>query len=108
MTELCMSFDFGLKKIGVAVGQDITKTASPVAILRANDGIPNWQELVALVKKWGPKIFIVGLPLNLDGSCSVMSSLALDFANTLKPAFFKIAKSTNALKSFFVILGSIS
>jgi len=57
-----------MKSIGVAVGQSITQTASPLAALKANDGIPNWDLLAALVKEWQPQLLLVGLPLNMDGT----------------------------------------
>ena len=49
-SDLVMSFDFGTKKIGVAVGQSVTGTATPIKILMARDGIPNWQEVKALIE----------------------------------------------------------
>ncbi len=63
-----LGFDFGLKHIGVAVGQSITHTSSPLTTLSAKDGIPNWPEIEALILKWTPNELIVGLPLNMDGS----------------------------------------
>ncbi len=67
-----LGFDFGLRRIGVASGQMITRTASPVTILLANDGIPDWAQVLKLVKQWRPDALLVGIPHNMDGSeCSV-------------------------------------
>jgi putative Holliday junction resolvase len=63
-----LGFDFGLKRMGVAVGQRITQTASPVATLNVEDGIPHWAEIKKLVKDWNPEGFVVGVPLNMDDS----------------------------------------
>lgn len=63
-----IGFDFGKKYIGVAVGQEITGSASPLGSVKAKDGIPHWDSLGAYLKEWQPDIVVVGLPLNMDGS----------------------------------------
>lgn len=84
-----LGFDFGVKNIGVAVGQHITHTASALKILKAQDGIPDWQQLTKLVNEWQPDAFIVGIPLNMDGSVSEMSLRARKFGNRLQGRFSK-------------------
>ncbi len=86
-SDLVMSFDFGTKKIGVAVGQSVTGTATPIKILMARDGIPNWQEVKALIEEWKPCHLVVGLPLNMDDSESEMSVRAEKFARRLTGRF---------------------
>ena len=83
MSEICMGFDFGMKKIGIAIGQSITGTANPLAIINAKDGQPDWVALETIVKQWQPNKFIVGLPINMDGTASEMSSKAEKFARRL-------------------------
>jgi len=78
-----LAFDFGLRHIGVAAGQTVTRTASPVATLRARDGKPDWPELTKLVAEWNPARLLVGLPLNMDGTESEMSERARRFAAEL-------------------------
>lgn len=80
-------FDYGLKNIGVAVGQAITQTASELAPFKARDGIPDWDALGALLKQWQPQCVLVGLPLNMDGSESELSARARKFANRLHGRF---------------------
>ncbi|GAA0823925.1 Holliday junction resolvase RuvX [Colwellia sp. D2M02] len=63
-----IGFDFGKKYIGVAVGQEITGSATPLGSVKANDGIPHWEQLTAFLTEWQPDIIVVGLPLNMDGS----------------------------------------
>jgi putative Holliday junction resolvase len=82
-----LGFDFGLRRIGVAVGQRFTGTASPVTTLLANDGEPNWQEVSNLITTWQPQALLVGMPLNMDGSISVMATRAEDFAKKLETRF---------------------
>ena len=82
-----LAFDFGTQRIGVAVGQSVTGTASPLPALKANDGIPNWDQIAALIAEWQPQQLLVGLPLNMDGSESDMSARAKKFANRLHGRF---------------------
>ena len=83
MNDLAMAFDFGTTKIGVAVGQQITGTASPVAVVKARDGIPQWLAIDRLVEEWQPKVLVVGLPINMDGTESDMSKAATRFSRRL-------------------------
>lgn len=82
-----LAFDFGYKRIGVAVGQRLTKTASPLETLTANQGKPSWDAISALVQHWRPKGFIVGLPTRIDGSAQYTTVAAQDFAQQLKDRF---------------------
>ena len=63
-----LGFDFGTKRIGVAVGQTITCTANPLATVRASDGRPDWSAINALIDVWTPAAIVVGMPVNMDGS----------------------------------------
>ncbi|MBT4160677.1 MAG: Holliday junction resolvase RuvX [Gammaproteobacteria bacterium] len=83
MAELIMGFDFGTTRIGIAVGQKVTASASPVAIISARDGKPDWRELDRLIGEWQPCLFVVGLPLNMDDSMSDMAEAAMKFARRL-------------------------
>lgn len=65
---MLLGFDFGMKYIGVASGQLITKTATPLTCLQASDGIPDWDELAKLINTWQPEALIVGIPVNMDGT----------------------------------------
>ena len=78
-----LGFDFGTKRIGVAVGQELTRTATALATLTSPDGGPDWQEITRLIEEWQPDALVVGLPLNLDGSESESSRLARRFGNRL-------------------------
>lgn len=78
-----LGFDFGTKRIGVASGQAVTGTASPLAPVPARDGIPDWDRMDALLAEWAPEALIVGLPLNMDDTESTLSQLARKFARRL-------------------------
>ena len=82
-----IAFDYGLRSIGVAVGQTITGTATPLTALKAQDGIPNWQQVEALLTEWQPQLCVVGLPLNMDGTEQPITARARKFANRLHGRF---------------------
>ena len=85
--SVVLGFDWGTQKIGVAVGQEITGTATSLPALRAVQGVPDWHEVERLVAAWQPGLFIVGIPLNMDGSESESSHRASRFARSLSGRF---------------------
>lgn len=87
MSGTFLSFDFGTKSIGVAVGQRITGTARPLPALKAQDGKPDWNIIEKLLKEWQPEAVIVGLPLNMDGTEQPVTAQARKFANRLHGRF---------------------
>ncbi|HVV67447.1 MAG TPA: Holliday junction resolvase RuvX [Gammaproteobacteria bacterium] len=82
--QTVIGFDFGLKHIGVAVGQTVTATANPLASLHAHQGTPKWEKVTELVAYWKPDAFIVGLPYALDGSEHHITRYARRFAQELE------------------------
>lgn len=82
-----LGFDFGMKSIGVAVGQEVTGTASPLPALKAQDGIPDWQQIQHIIDQWQPHMAIVGLPLNMDGTEQHVTHAARKFANRIHTKF---------------------
>jgi putative Holliday junction resolvase len=78
-----MAFDFGLRQIGVATGNCLFQTTQALPIIRAKEGIPDWQAVQGLVDEWCPDVLVVGDPLNMDGSDSELSNLARKFARRL-------------------------
>jgi putative Holliday junction resolvase len=82
-----LGLDFGLKHIGVAVGQTITRSATPMTTVNAADGRPDWTALDALIHEWQPERLIVGLPLNMDGTRSDMAKRAQRFANRMNARY---------------------
>lgn len=76
---MILGFDFGTKKIGIAAGQQLTRTASPVGTVRVHDGLPMWPELDAIIQTWQPKAFVVGCALNDDQSVSKTAEKAQAF-----------------------------
>ena len=83
MPKRLLAFDFGLRRIGVAVGNTLTRTSQGIKTLNATDGRPDNKELLALINEWRPDLLIVGLPLNLDNSESETSTEARRFGQWL-------------------------
>lgn len=79
-----LGFDFGYKRIGVAVGQRVTLTARPLATLNAKDGIPDWEMVRQLIHEWRPQALIVGLPTCIDDSEQYTTGAAKGFARRLR------------------------
>lgn len=86
-TRSVLSFDFGTKSIGVAIGQELTGTATLLAAIKANDGIPDWSKIEKLIQDWQPQLILVGLPLNMDGTEQPFTARARKFAKRLEERF---------------------
>lgn len=82
-----IAFDFGVKSIGVAIGQKVTETGSPLSAIKAVDGIPNWETLDSIFKEWQPESIIVGYPTNMDGSDQIITARAKKFGKRLYNRF---------------------
>ncbi|KAA3624012.1 MAG: Holliday junction resolvase RuvX, partial [Proteobacteria bacterium] len=64
---MLMAFDFGTRKIGVAVGQDLTGTATGIASVRTSDSGDHFTAIADLIREWNPRGLVVGLPLDVEG-----------------------------------------
>lgn len=85
--KILLGFDFGTKRIGVAVGQTVTKTARPLTVIPAKEGTPDWEKLNKIVETWKPDALIVGIPVNMDGSRQLLTQKAQKFSDLLKSHF---------------------
>ncbi|MEJ2508927.1 MAG: Holliday junction resolvase RuvX [Gammaproteobacteria bacterium] len=83
-TRTLLGFDFGTKRIGVAVGQELTGTANALTTLQAHDGRPDWNALAGLIEQWQPDALVVGLPLNMDGTEHEVTVAARRFGERLR------------------------
>ena len=80
----CLGFDFGLRKIGAAVGQFITLTATPLDFIIAKQGMPDWRHFKKLLDEWRPNCLVVGLPLAINGEPLSVTPFVESFAQSLK------------------------
>lgn len=84
-TLLC--FDYGSKRIGVAVGQTLTRTASPLEIIPVHRNKPDWSLIERLINHWQPDALLVGHPLCMNGAAQDMTRLAERFSRQLEGRF---------------------
>lgn len=84
-TLIC--FDYGRKRIGVAVGQTVTGTATPLETVSVEKGVPDWERIAEILRKWRPHALLVGDPVNLDGSSQPMSLASDRFVRQLSARF---------------------
>ena len=85
--ETIIAIDFGLRNIGVAVGNTLSLTSRPLTILQARDGVPDWDALSSIFSEWRPDRILVGNPLNMDDSESDMGRQAARFARRIEGRF---------------------
>ena len=78
-----IGFDYGTHWIGVAVGQTLTRQASPLTAVKNND----WKSIERILDEWHPQVLVVGLPLNMMGKHQTMSARAERFGRQLEGRF---------------------
>ena len=83
MPETILAFDFGRRRIGVAVGQDITGSASPLGVIDNSEDGADHEAIRRIVNEWSPDRLVVGMPLHADGSMSEMSNAVQSFVDEL-------------------------
>lgn len=89
MTKTILSFDFGEKRIGVAVGNTITKTAEALKIIQEKNQDEKFKAIERLIQEWRPQLLVVGLPTHPDGAEHEMTQKAKRFGNQLHGRFQK-------------------
>jgi putative Holliday junction resolvase len=82
--ETVIAIDFGLRNLGIAVGNTVSNTARPLTVMRARDGKPDWEALTSLLAEWQPDRVLVGHPLNMDGTESEMGLRAKKFSRQVE------------------------
>jgi putative holliday junction resolvase len=85
--ETVLAFDFGLKRIGVAVGNTLLKQAQPLTVISAATNDAKFLAIAALLLEWQPSHCVVGLPSHLDGAEHEMTVRCRRFANQLHGRF---------------------
>lgn len=83
MPETILAFDYGLRRIGVAVGQDVTASASPVGIVDNGEKGVDHARIRALITEWRPTRLVVGMPIHADGSPSAVTAAVTAFIDEL-------------------------
>lgn len=82
-----LAFDFGTRRIGIAVGNTLVRVAHPLTTIDSEAGAPRFAAIAALVAEWAPGALVVGRPLDGDGSEHAMTAQAERFARRLEARF---------------------
>lgn len=88
-TQIILAFDYGEKRIGMAVGNTITKTAEPLTIIQEKNKDERWKAIEQVIQEWQADLLVVGLPTHLDGTTHEMTQKAKRFGNQLHGRFQK-------------------
>ena len=81
--QTALVFDYGRRRIGVAIANRLSNTATGLTVVTARDGNPDWRALDQLMQEWGPDVLVSGLPYNADGSESEMTAEVTAFTEEL-------------------------
>ena len=81
--ETILAFDFGLRRIGVAVGQSVTSSANPLGVVTNGENGPDFDAITRLIDEWRPSRLVVGMPLHADGEPGEMQAHVEDFVREL-------------------------
>jgi putative Holliday junction resolvase len=105
-TQTLLGFDYGRKRIGVAVGQRLTGSATPLTTIQAHAGQPDWTAISHLIAEWKPDALVVGIPYHMDGSEQDMSRAAQRFCRQLEGRYgLPVYPAEERLSSYVVETG---
>ena len=100
-SQTYLGFDFGNKKIGLAVGQLETKTASPLETLRSFKQVPNWDKISQIIDIWQPIGLVVGVSRQADGSDNPITPRMIKFCRQLNGRYnLPVFQIDEALSTF--------
>jgi putative Holliday junction resolvase len=85
--DTIFAFDFGVKRIGVAMGNTMLRQAEPLKVIQAEDNASRFADIQKLLDEWKPARLVVGLPMHPDGNEHEMTARARRFANQLHGRF---------------------
>jgi putative Holliday junction resolvase len=85
--DTILGFDFGIKRIGVAIGNSVLRQATPLAVIASIGNDARFGEIAELIRQWEPTRFVVGLPSHPDGTAHEMTARCRKFANQLNGRF---------------------
>jgi putative Holliday junction resolvase len=81
--QVVLAFDYGARRIGVAIGNTVTRRARPLSVIEAGDDAARWQAIARLIGEWSPARLVVGVPRHPDGAPHEMTARCERFARQL-------------------------
>lgn len=104
--QTLLGFDYGCKRIGVAVGQTLTASATALTTVQARDGKPDWPAISRLIAEWKPGALVVGIPYHMDGTEQDMTTAAQRFCRQLEGRYgIPVHRAEERLTSYVVESG---
>ena len=101
-----LGFDFGEKRIGIAVGQQVTGSATALTTVHARNNKPDWDTIARLIEEWKPDALVVGIPYHMDGSEQAMTQAAERFCRQLEGRYhLPVHRAEERLTSYVVEAG---
>jgi putative Holliday junction resolvase len=82
-----LGFDYGSKRIGVAVGQELTRSATGLRTLHNNHSGPDWPAIAELIREWQPELLVIGMPHNMDDSPHPLAEVVQNFGKQLEQRY---------------------
>jgi putative Holliday junction resolvase len=98
-----LGFDYGHKRIGVAVGQMLTRSATPLTTISARDQRPDWTAIGRLINEWTPDALVVGIPYHMDGSAHATSAAAQRFCRQLEGRYGLVVHPAEERLSSYIV-----
>lgn len=89
MFKRLIGIDYGKSRIGIASGQMVTKTATPITTIAAKNGVPDWQQFDQLIKRWRPHEIVVGLPIDTRDQETAITKEVRYFAKIIEERYQK-------------------
>ena len=87
ITGTILAFDFGEKRIGIAVGETMLKVAHPLTTIEAEENNVKFTQIASIIQEWRPSLLVVGLPTHMDGEPHTLTQLSKKFAQRLEGRF---------------------
>lgn len=85
--SIILAFDYGLARIGVAIGNTVVKDSRPLTIIHWKKNQEKWKQITAIMESWKPALVVIGIPRHKDGAPNSMTSVCENFANQINGRF---------------------
>jgi len=103
-----LGFDYGHRRIGVAVGQALTRSATPLTTIACRNHKPDWAAISRLIEEWKPDALVVGIPYHMDGSEQPATEAARRFCRQLRARYRLAVHSAEERLSSYVVESQLS
>lgn len=106
--QTVLAFDFGEKRVGVAVGQTVSRTAQALTTIAVKRGCVDWTKVAAIVEDWDPTSFVIGMVMTADGAPHSLAIMIERFARQLTGRFKRPVSFVDERLSSYIARGHAS